>query len=57
MQFFCMRHCAFAHRATISVVACDCYPLKTVAIDQKGRRLLQKLRLISTVAQHSKSAI
>jgi hypothetical protein len=47
MQFFYMHQCAFAHRATISVVACDGYPLKTVAIDQKDRRILQKLRLTS----------
>jgi hypothetical protein len=46
MQFFYMRHCAFAYSTTISVVPCDCYPLKTVATGQKGRRILQKLRLL-----------
>jgi hypothetical protein len=57
MQFFYMRHCAFAYRPTISVVPCDYYPLKAVATGQKGRRILQKLRLTSTVAQHTKAAI
>jgi hypothetical protein len=49
MQFFYMRHCAFAHRTSISVVLCDFYPLKTLATGRKGRRSLQKLRLTSTV--------
>ena len=53
MQFFYMRHCAFAYSVTISVVPCDFYPLKTLAIGRKGRRILQKLKLTSTVALHS----
>jgi hypothetical protein len=47
MQFFYKRHCAFAYRATISVVPCDFYPLKTLATGRKGRRILQKLRLVA----------
>jgi hypothetical protein len=35
IQFFYMRHCAFAHRATISVVPRDCYPIKTLATGPK----------------------
>jgi hypothetical protein len=35
IQFFYIRHCAFAYRTTLSVVPCDCYPLKAVAIGRK----------------------
>jgi hypothetical protein len=53
MQFFYMRHFAIAHRATISVVPCDCYSIKTLAAGRKVRRILEKLKLTSTVALHS----
>jgi hypothetical protein len=39
MQSFYRRHYAFAHRATISVVSCDCYPVKTLATGGKVRRI------------------
>jgi hypothetical protein len=63
-----MRHCAFAY---ISVVPCDCYPLKTVATCQKrqenspeagdepqlSRSTLQKLPMESLVMQRLGSRV